>query len=48
MINAYKILVRRTEGKRSYGKPRHSWKDHIKTDLKETVRGYRMDPYGSY
>jgi hypothetical protein len=34
MRNAYKILVRRPEGKRSLGRQRHRWKDNIKMDFK--------------
>jgi hypothetical protein len=30
---AYRVLVRRTEGKRPLGRPRHQWEDDIKTDL---------------
>jgi hypothetical protein len=33
--NAYKILVRKPEGKRLLGRPRHIWKGNIRTDLKE-------------
>jgi hypothetical protein len=32
--NAYKILVRKTEGKRPLGRPRRSWADSIKMDLR--------------
>jgi hypothetical protein len=32
--NAYRILVRRLEGKRPLGRPRRSWVDNIKMDLK--------------
>jgi hypothetical protein len=32
---AYRILVRRPEGRRSLGRPRHRWEDNIKMDLKE-------------
>jgi hypothetical protein len=35
MRNVYKILVGRTEGKRSLGRPRHRWEDNIKMDLTE-------------
>jgi hypothetical protein len=34
MRNAYKILVRKPEGKRPYRRPRHRRKDDIKIDLK--------------
>jgi hypothetical protein len=32
----YRILVRRPEGKRPLGRPRHTWEDNIKMDLRET------------
>jgi hypothetical protein len=31
--NAYKILVRKPEGKRPLGRPRSRWKDNIRVDL---------------
>jgi hypothetical protein len=34
-INAYKILVRKPEGKTPLGKPIHRWVDNIKIDLRE-------------
>jgi hypothetical protein len=34
-IGAYRVLVGRPEGKRSPGRPTHTWKDNIKTDLLE-------------
>jgi hypothetical protein len=34
--NAYRILVRKPEGKRPLGRPRHRWVDNIKVDLRET------------
>jgi hypothetical protein len=33
--NAYRILVGKPEDKRPLGKPRHSWVDNIKMDLRE-------------
>jgi hypothetical protein len=33
--NAYRILVRKPEGKRQFGRPKHKWEDTIKMDLKE-------------
>jgi hypothetical protein len=33
--NAYKILVRKPEGKRPLGKPRCRWEDNIKMNLRE-------------
>jgi hypothetical protein len=35
MRNAYKILVRKLEGKRPLGRPRHRWED-IRMNLKES------------
>jgi hypothetical protein len=32
---AYRLLVRKPEGKRSLGRPRRRWVDNIKTDLLE-------------
>jgi hypothetical protein len=34
MINAYKILVGKTEGKRLFERHWHGWEDDIKTYLK--------------
>jgi hypothetical protein len=39
--NAYRILVRRPEGKRPLGRPRRRWEDNIKMDLQEM--GWDMD-----
>jgi hypothetical protein len=36
MRNAYKILIRNTEGKRPLGRPGHKREDNIKVDLMET------------
>ena len=33
--NAYRVLVRKPEGKRPLGRPRHRWEDNIKMDLRE-------------
>jgi hypothetical protein len=33
--NAYKILVRKSDGKRPLGRPRRRWVDNIKMDLRE-------------
>jgi hypothetical protein len=35
MRNAYKILVRRPEGKRPLGRPKCIWEDIITMDLRE-------------
>jgi hypothetical protein len=32
---AYRVLVGRPEGKKPLGRPRRSWKDNIKMDLRE-------------
>jgi hypothetical protein len=37
VINAYKILVRKPEGKRLLGTPRHGYEDDIKMILKKLV-----------
>jgi hypothetical protein len=31
----YRVFVRRPEGKRPLGRPRHRWEDNIKMDLRE-------------
>jgi hypothetical protein len=36
--NAHKHLVGEPAGKRQFGRPRRMWKDHIRTDLRETHR----------
>jgi hypothetical protein len=41
MRNAYKILVRKPEGKRPLGIPRRRWEDNIKTDIKKIGVGLR-------
>jgi hypothetical protein len=33
--NAYRILVRKPEGKRPMGRPRRRWVDNVKMDLRE-------------
>jgi hypothetical protein len=33
--NAYNILVRKLEGKRTLRIPRHRWEDNIRMDLRE-------------
>jgi hypothetical protein len=37
----YRILVGKPEGKRPLGRPRRSWVDNIKMDLRETGWGFR-------
>ena len=34
----YKVLVGKTEGKRSLGRPRRRWEDNIKMDLQEVEK----------
>jgi hypothetical protein len=36
---AYRIMVRKPEGKRPLGRTRHRWEDNIKMDLRETGWG---------
>jgi hypothetical protein len=31
----YRVLVGKSDGKRSLGRPRHRWEDNIKMDLME-------------
>ena len=33
--NAYRVLVGKPEGKRPLGRPRHTWEDNIKIDLRK-------------
>jgi hypothetical protein len=33
--NAYKILVRKSEGKRPLVRPRHRWEDNIRMDFRK-------------
>ena len=35
----YSVLVRKPEGKRPLGRPRHRWEDNIKMDLQEVGCG---------
>ena len=39
MRGAYKVLMRKPEGKKSHGRPRRRWEDNIKTDLQEVRWG---------
>jgi hypothetical protein len=42
------IVLGQTEGKKLLGKPRHRWKDNIKTDLTETkCQNIELDSFGS-
>jgi hypothetical protein len=40
---AYRILVRRSEGRRSLGRPRRRWDDNIKMYLQEVGREHGLD-----
>jgi len=31
----YRVLVRKSEGKRALGRPRHRWENNMKMDLQE-------------
>jgi len=35
----YRVLVRKPEGKRPLGRPRHRWEDNIKMDLQKVGCG---------
>jgi hypothetical protein len=35
----YRVLVRKPEGKRPLGRPKHSWENNIKMDLQEEGYG---------
>jgi hypothetical protein len=35
MRNAYNNLVRKPEGERPLGRPRHRWEDNLRMDLRE-------------
>jgi hypothetical protein len=37
MMNAYKILVKKSEEKRPFGRLRHGWDSNIKTDLNKIM-----------
>jgi len=41
----YRVLVRKPEGKRPLGRPRHRWVNNIRLDLQEVGCGY-MDWIG--
>jgi hypothetical protein len=40
---AYRILVRRPEGRQPLGRRRRKWEDNIKTDLQEVGWGHELD-----
>jgi hypothetical protein len=44
---AYRVSVRKPEGKRQLGRPRRRWEDNIKVDHQEMLCGeYRLDRAG--
>jgi hypothetical protein len=40
---AYRVLVRKTDGKRPLGRPRHRLEDYIKVELQEVGWGHGLD-----
>jgi hypothetical protein len=40
---AYRVLVRKLEGKRPFGRARRRWEDNIKMDHQEVGWGNEMD-----
>jgi hypothetical protein len=38
-IGVHRVLVGKSEGKRSFGRPRHIWEDNIKMDVQELGEG---------
>jgi hypothetical protein len=44
---AYRVSIRKTEGKRSLGRLRPGWEDNIKIDLKEIREWCGLDCCGS-
>jgi hypothetical protein len=45
--NVYRVLMRKPEGKRPLGRPRHRWEDEIRMDLRDWLGECRLDPVGS-
>jgi hypothetical protein len=43
----YKVFVGKPEGKRQLGRPRHTWEDEIRMDLREIGWGDGVDSVGS-
>jgi hypothetical protein len=41
--NAYRILVGKPEGKSPLGRPRRSWVNNIKMDIRDRMEWYRLD-----
>jgi hypothetical protein len=46
--NAYRILVRKPEGKRPLRRPRPSLEDNIKIDLRDRIGCYGLDSSGHW
>jgi hypothetical protein len=40
--NAYRVLVRKPEGRRPLGRPRLRWVDNIKVDFREMHKGWAI------
>jgi hypothetical protein len=40
--SVHRVLVGKPEGKRSFGRPRHRWKDNIEIDLQEVEWGHGL------
>ena len=38
--SVYRVLVGKTGGKRTLGRPKHRWEDNIKIDLQEVEWGF--------
>jgi len=43
----YRVFVRKPDDKRPLGRPRHRWKDNIKTSSGSGMRGYELGQVGS-
>jgi hypothetical protein len=41
--NAYRISVGKPEGKKPLGRPRRSWEDNIRTNLRDMMGWYGLD-----
>jgi hypothetical protein len=45
--NVYRLLVRKPEGRRPLGRPRHRWIDNIKIDLLDRIECCGLDWFGT-
>jgi hypothetical protein len=43
----YRVLMRKPEGKRPFGRPRRRWEDNIKIHLQAVMGGNGLDQSGS-